>query len=160
MNKINALEELIGFYPDRVIIRVNSKKPHDETFSYKLAQKFYNNPEGLKRPIILTKQIIYDLQNSPKLNFYSMTIFYSILGDMYYIYGDFNRSMACFMRALSYNREDLASWVGLMFSLRSLEDYDSFEKIMFNLQTVHDRWLQNDSAVLTKDILSEMLSDL
>lgn len=156
MSNIKELQHQIGFYPSREIKTLEAGEPHDETFSYQLARDFYNNEKALEKPISLTKKIIYETQY--KLDFDKLTIFYSLLGDMYYIYGDFSKSLGCYMNALSYNRKDLASWVGLMFSLRALGEFELFEKIIFNLEQVYNKWVEHKSVVMDKNILLQLLN--
>jgi len=61
------------------------------------------------------------------------------------------------MKSLSYYRNDLTSWVELMFSLRSIEEFELFEGIIFNLEALYLSWKKDGSDVLDKKKLYELV---
>ena len=89
-----------------------------------------------------------------------ISVYFSLLGNMHYILGDFDKSVNCFMKSLSYNKEDLTSWVELIFSLRALGEFEIFEKIIFNLEKFYDLWIQENSYELNKDKIYWLISKI
>jgi len=156
-DEIKELESYLGFLIIRVELTPKSKTLWDEGFSYKLCQRFYNNKEELEIAIKKTTNILLNLpisKRDPKI----IAVFYSLLGNMYYLLEDFNKSIGCFMKSLNYNKNDLSSWIELAFSLRSLEEFDLFEKIIFNLDNIFYSWKQDSSSKLTKEKILELVS--
>lgn len=155
--KIWDLEEFIGFSIERKEITLDSNSPHDEFFSYSVCLKFYNDPINLKKAIILNEDILILLSKNDFKDKRLTALLFSLLGDMYYILGDFTRSLGAFMKSLTYNRVDMTSWVGLMFSLRALDKIDIFEKIMFNLEFFINSWNKSDEKEFNQDILIRLI---
>lgn len=161
MNKIkiliNNLEEYICFPIRRDKTALDSGKPHDESFSYGLCQRFYEDKKGLDIAIKMNEKIIFVLLKEKIHLNQSLSLLFSLLGDMYYLKGDFTRSMNCFMKALSYDKVEIANWVGLVFSLRSNGKIDLFEDIMFNFRPIYNLWENSASSVLDQEKLLDLI---
>ncbi|MBL7056091.1 hypothetical protein ISS07_04220 [Candidatus Woesearchaeota archaeon] len=157
--KIEDLESFIGFPVRRVLVTPAAKNPHDETLSYNLALRFYKKREEIEEAIIKVEAILVGLMNSGAES-EDISVYFSLLGNMHYILGDFDKSVNCFMKSLSYNKEDLTSWVELIFSLRALGEFEIFEKIIFNLEKFYDLWIQENSYELNKDKIYWLISKI
>ena len=158
-SEIKELEDYIGFPVKRKEITFEAKESHDETLSYGLCQRFYGKDKELKIAIKKTENILINLikfgYNKKKI-----ALFFSLLGDMYYIEGDFNRSINCFRKALSYNKVDITNWVGLIFSLRAIGEFKLFENGIFNFKELCTACKHNISDEFTKEEFTELLKKI
>lgn len=154
--KIEELEDYIGFPITRKEISFESNGTHDETFSYGLCQRFYGKNKELQIAIKKTENILIGLikfgYNKKKI-----ALFFSLLGDMYYIASDFNRSINCFMKALSYNKDDMTNWVGLMFSFRADGNIEIFEDIIFNFEDIYNSWKKDTSSEMNQEKIYNLI---
>lgn len=158
INNVHELEKYLGFPITRVQINPDSKNPYDETISYGLCQRFYNKEDELQRAVIKTTNILMQLinkENDKKL----IALYFSLLGNMYYILGDFKKSIGCFLKTLSYNKEDMTGWIELMFAIRANGDFGVFEDIIFNLEKIYIKWCNDKSEVLTKEKIFEIIKN-
>lgn len=157
--KIVMLEKYLGFDIRREIITFDSNEPHDENFSYSLALKFYNDNKSLMKGILMATEIAKDLNTyDDELEFRGLV--FSLLGDMFYLYGDFKRSLGCFIQSLSLSKKDYTTWVGFMFAIRANEDIELFEEMIFNLGKVYDAWNDDTLKSLNKEDLEHYLKSL
>jgi len=134
------LERLIGFSIERAIIPLELNEAHDETFSYRLCQRFYNKDEELKQAILLGKQALGELRNAGSRK---VGLMYSLIGNMYYILGDFNTSAGYSLRSLSYQQSDITPLIELLFSLRAIGEFELFDDAMFNFSQVYKQLHEN-----------------
>jgi tetratricopeptide (TPR) repeat protein len=153
---IKHLENEIGFEIERPIISFEDKLPHDETFSYNLALRFYGEEKKLKNAIILANKILKTILAENK-DARKIHLFYSLIGDMYYVLGNFRLSAGYFMKSLSYNKEDLTSWIGLLFSLRALGNFELFEKGIFDFKRIYYDWKKSGRKEMTQEYLETVL---
>jgi len=157
-DEINEIEKFLGFPIKRSEITIESEEPHDEKFSYGLCQRFYRKEDELKIAIDKTTKILSNLiKSSNKEKNEQISIFFSLLGNMHYILNDFNRAAGCFMKSLSYNKNDLTSWVEFIFSLRSMGNFEVFEDMIFNLEKIHHTWEADPDSNLTKGKIYELI---
>ena len=150
------MENKIGFPLRRVEITDKTLKSYDETFSFKLCQKFYGKREEL-RPLTekITSLLLKLIKNGDnKLIAYC----FSLLGNMYYILGDFKKSIGCFLKSLSYNKNDLTNWIELIFALRAEGKFEIFEDIIFNLEKIYISWKNDLDSKLTKEKIYELIN--
>ena len=101
MQEIKDLESSTGFPVRRNILKPERKESYDESFSYGLCQRFYNKEEELDAAIKKTTSIILGLLNEKSPDFRQTALFLSLLGNMYYLKGDFKKAIGCFMKSLS-----------------------------------------------------------
>ena len=71
-----------------------------------------------------------------KKNYHFFSIFYSLIGNMYYISKDYNVSAGYFIKSVSYSPDDINPWCELIFSLRAIGEFKIFEDIIFNLKHI------------------------
>jgi tetratricopeptide (TPR) repeat protein len=157
---IMELENYIGFPIKRNETKLESNKPHDETFSYGLCQRFYNKDKELKIAIKNLTNIIIKLENQSKKNKNckrETALLFSLLGDMYYLASDFSKSINCFMKALNFNKEDITNWVGLMFSLRAYGEIDIFENLIFNFEDIYYTWKKDTGSEMNQEKIYELM---
>lgn len=162
MNIKSATEELeryIGFPIKRVNVTLESRGPHDELFSYNLCQRFYGRDNKLRVAIKRTKLILSILLAMDKEGKYkSLTgAFFSLIGNMCYVLGEFRASTGYFMKALSYSKNDITNWVEFMFSLRANGNIDVFEDLIFNLQGVYEGWRDDKETEMTQEKVYELI---
>ena len=158
-DEIKELESYLGFPIKRVEITLESRNPHDETFSYGLCQRFYNKNDELKIAINKTTSILLSLVKlSNEKNNKQISTYFSLLGNMYYILGDFNKSIGCFMKALSYNKNDLTNWIELIFTLRVGGNFEVFEDLIFNLKKIYNAWKIDSEKRLNKEKVYELIN--
>jgi tetratricopeptide (TPR) repeat protein len=155
-NHIKKLEREIGFEIKRPIITLKNKQPHDETFSYNLAINFYEKEEHLKSVIIAANKILEQLLLD-KEDIKKILLFYSLIGDMYYVLGKFKISAGYFMKTLSSNKEDLTSWIGLLFSLRALGKFELFERGIFDFDKIYYEWKNSSEKEMTQEYAEKVL---
>ena len=86
-----------------------------------------------------------------------IALFFSLLGDMYYLAADYTKSTNCYMKALSYSKTDITNWIGLMYSLRADGKIDIFEDLIFNFSKVGILWKKDNEIELNQDKLLELL---
>ena len=158
ISEINELENYLGFSTNRLEITLDSKWAQNEIFSYDLLQRFYNKDDELKIAIGKTTKILKKLVESDNTNNKQVSNCFSLLGNMHYILGDFNRSIGCFMKSLSYDKNDLTSWVELMFALRSNGNFTVFEDLMFNIEKIYFLWKNDPARELTKEKVYELIN--
>lgn len=156
-SEINELENFLGFSTNRLEINLQSRWAQNEIFSYDLLQRFYNKDDELKMAIKKTTNVLAILIESNNSNNKQISNYFSLLGNMYYILGDFNKSIGCFIKSLSYNKNDLTSWVELMFSLRSNGNFKVFEDLMFNIGKIYLLWKNDPAKELTKEKVYELI---
>lgn len=157
--KIKELEEFLGFPLSRKGVRLEDNLPHDESVSYGLCQRLYGNPEDIKKAINRLTCIIIGLKKIKGNNNLEEQIafFFSVLGDLYYLEKDFDKAINCFMKALSYNREDITNWAGLIFSLRSHGEFKIFEEMIFRFEEIYIKWREDKSNEMDQKKLKELL---
>ena len=150
--QLKKLEAHIGFAAKRKKIPMSAAHPHDETFSYGLCQRYYGKDEELAEAITLAKEAIRADQKSWQL--------YSLIGNLYYIKGDFAMAAGCFMKALSYCRDDITGWVELLFSLRAMGEFELFERGMFDLKRLYYKWQSKKEKELSQSLLIAMIDEI
>jgi len=156
--KIRKLEQYIGFPLRKKDVTIESKEPHDETFSYGLCQRFYGKEDELKKSIKLGNEILFNLLKNKK-DAKQIEMLYSLIGNMYYLSGDFNYAAGYFMKCLSYNKEDISHWVGLLFCLRALGEFELFEKGMFNFEKLNLAWKNDKEKELGQEKVMEIITE-
>ena len=156
--KIRKLEQYIGFPLRKKDVTIESKEPHDETFSYGLCQRFYGKEDELKKSIKLGNEILFNLLKNKK-DAKQIEMLYSLIGNMYYLSGDFNYAAGYFMKCLSYNKEDISHWVGLLFCLRALGEFELFEKGMFNFEKLNLAWKNDKEKELSQEKVMEIITE-
>ena len=170
--EIKKLEEFIGFPIKKREVTLESGESHDETFSYSLCQRFYGKENELKNAInqgnkILSEllkcqkskisehaqepPVIYERFLTNKRDAKQIETFYSLIGNMHYLLGDFKFAAGYFMKCLSYNKNDVSHWVELLFCLRALEEFELFEKGMFNFERLNLAWKNDKEKNLTQE---------
>ena len=162
LKNIQGLERFIGFSIGRKVITYGQNEPHDEIFSYNLCLRFYDDEEGLRKAITDSVSILKMLIEHAKATRDPGTLekiahFCSLIGNMHYLAGDFGLSAGYFMKSLSYNKKDLTSWIELLFSLRALEEFNLFEKGIFNLEKLSSSWTKLPGRNLNQDIVKELI---
>lgn len=157
-SEINELENFLGFSTNRLEINLQSRWAQNEIFSYDLLQRFYSKDDELKTAIKKTTNVLTILVKSNNSNNKQISNYFSLLGNMYYILGDFSKSIGCFIKSLSYNKNDLTNWVELMFSLRSNGNFKVFEDLMFNTGKIYLLWKNDPAKELTKEKVYELVN--
>jgi tetratricopeptide (TPR) repeat protein len=138
--KINELEKIIGFSLKFKNITLKSKESHDESFSYGLSMRFYNKNNELIKTIIKTKQLLYLVKKRKKSDKITIESLYSLIGNMYYILGNYSISAGYFMKCITLNKKNITFWIELLFSLRAMGEFELFEKGIFNLEKMILDW--------------------
>lgn len=134
----------IGLPLDRIEVSIDSDTPHDETFSYELALKFYGMEKQLSYAIKKANQHLKEsLKIKDKKRISNM---FSIIGNLYYIKGDYKTSAGYFMQSIDHNKKDLTNWVELLFAIRAMGNFELFEKAVFNLRQLYLQG-QNSSRI-------------
>ena len=159
MSLLIEIENEIGFPIKRIESTDKTLSPYDETFSFKLFQKYYRKENELQALIEKTTRLLFVLEKEPNKDTRLIAYCFSLLGNMHYILKDFNKSIGCFMKSLSYNREDLTNWIELMFALRAHGNFMEFEGIIFNLEKIYSLWLQDPERELKKEKIYELISN-
>ena len=96
---IKKLEDYLGFLVERREVTLEANEPHDEILSYGLCQRFYGKEEELRIAIEKTTVILMELKRCDNRNLKKeISLFYSLLGDMYYLASDFTKSINCFQK--------------------------------------------------------------
>jgi len=157
ISKIKRLEKYVGFPLRKKDVTIESEESHDETVSYGLCQRFYGKEEELKKGIKLGNKILSNLLKNKK-DAKQIEMFYSLIGNMYYLSGDFNYAAGYFMKCLSYNKEDISHWVGLLFCLKALGEFELFEKGMFNFEKLNLAWKNDKEKELTQKKAVEIIT--
>lgn len=157
--KIVMLEKYLGFELRREIITFGSNEPHNESFSYGLALKFYNENKALMKAIMMATEIVKDLDGNDDEHLFRGLMF-CLLGDMYYLYGDFNRSLGCFIQSLKLSKNDYTTWVGFMFAIRATDNIELFEKMIFNLGRIYDAWNDGELKSLERNDIEDFLEGI
>jgi len=142
------IEKEIGFPIRRKTIEPGSKDSYDETFSYLLCQKYYNHPEQLKKAITLATKSLKETKNP---------LMYSLIGNMYYIAKDYKMSAGCFMKSLSYSRNDVTPLIELLFALRAIGEFEIFEKGILNLDRLYEKCERSE---ITQEWFTKIVSGL
>lgn len=162
IKEIKSLEKYLGFEIRKKSISLKSEQPYNEAFSYSLCQKFYRKEKELKKCIEHSKKILHKLLSKKNRSLYKEKIehFYSLIGNMYYLLGDFNNSAGFFMKCLSFNKDDLSHWIELLFSLRALGEIDLFEKGIFNFKELCIAWKNDSDQQLTQRKVVQLINNL
>ena len=149
--EIRELEAYIGFSVRRGILTLESKEPYDESFSYGLCQRFYNKDVELDVAIGRTTSILLRMVGKSGVDSIQKARFFSLLGNMHYLKGDFRSAIGCFMKSLSFGKDDMTPWIELMFALRANGNFGEFEAIAFNLEGIHALWRSDPATNLTRE---------
>jgi len=158
-NEINTIDKFLGFSTNKLEIDPNSKWNQNDLFSYGVCQRFYKKHDELKTAINITTKILLNLINlSDEKHNKQLSDLFSLLGNMHYVAGDYEKSIGCFMKALSYNKNDLTSWIEFMFSLRSNGNFDIFEDLMFNIEEIYNAWKFDSESQLSKEKVYELIN--
>ncbi len=148
------LREVTGIDIHREPIALESGQAHDDTFSYCLCQRYYDNPVGLSEAINLGNQAIaWALRNKGP----NLAKLYEFVGDMLYLKGDCRMAAGYFMKALTYSRSDINPWINLLFSLRSIGEFDLFEEAVFNFDSVYRAWEVSREPEMTQEIVNHLI---
>ncbi len=148
------LEEMFGFPIKRREITLESKEPYDENVTYSLCHRFYNEPSKLPVAIQKATMVLTNVKDSHDLN--QKAILFCVLGDLYYLQGDFSKSLGCYMKALSNQKKDVTPWAGFLFSIRALGHFDLFEDIIFHFEEFYKAWEMDTSWDFSKEKIEEM----
>jgi tetratricopeptide (TPR) repeat protein len=146
---------MIGFRAHRRIIALEDNEPHDETFSYSLALRYYGREIEMDEAIALAKEILRIMPGQCSNEDISQMC--SLIGNMLYIRGDFRLSAGYFIRALSYSKRDITPWIELLFSLRAIGEAELFEKGIFGLEELYNKWISCPEHELTQAKLVSMI---
>lgn len=157
--KIRKLEQYIGFPLEKKEITIESKESHDETFSYGLCQRFYGKEEELRKCIKLGNEILFNLLKNKK-DAKQIETLYSLMGNMYYLLSDFKFAAGYFMKCLSYNKNDISHWIGLLFCLRALGEFGLFEKGIFNFERLNLAWKNDKEKELGQEKVVEIIAKI
>lgn len=159
-NEIKELESDIGFPVKKAVLSPESRESYDESFSYGLCQRFYR--KGIELDIAIGKatSVLLHLMKDKGTDSAQIAVFFSLLGNMYYINDDFKKAIGCFMKSLSHNKRDMTAWIELMFALRADGNFQEFEGIMFNLEKIHNLWISDPEAELTRNRLYSVIGRL
>jgi|TARA_Y100000310_G_C20531988_1_gene738944 tetratricopeptide (TPR) repeat protein len=157
---IEMLEKYLGFPIKKKEITLKSNEPYNEVLSYGLCQRFYNKDDELKLAIKKTTTILMKILNNKDTDEKYISIFFSLLGNMYYVLGDYKQSIGCFMKSLSYNKNDTTDWIELIFALRAYGEFEIFEDIIFNFEKIYNEWKNNPSKELTKEKVYELINKI
>lgn len=162
MKEIEKFEEHLGFGVAKKDVTLESGESHDESLSYSACLRFYGKDDELKSAIsdgnkILKKLIIENKKSGAYKK--EVEAFYSLIGSMYYILGDFKYSIGYFMKCLSYNKQDVGNWMGLLFSLKSIGEFELFEKAMFGFEEVYGRWSEDNRNNMTQEKLLNLIEN-
>ncbi len=160
-DRIAELERTLGFPIDRRPIPYGLGEPHDEIFSYNLCLRFQKNDE-LEKAIGEAREILRMLLTERKRTGDSgldrtIGLFYSLIGNMYYIFDDFILSAGFFVESLSYEKDDITPWVELLFSLRAVGEFELFEKGIFNLEKLVTGWRDSREKRFSQDKFLELI---
>ena len=160
--EIRELESYLGFPIGKKDILLESNEPHDEAFSYNLCQRFYGKNDDLKKAIEIANKILKKLlqeykKDNSQVYLKDIERFYSLIGNMYYLLGDFKYAVGYFMKSLSYNKNDISNWVGLLFSLRSIGDFKLFEDGIFNFENLCRAWRDDPGKEMTQKKVIELI---
>lgn len=158
-SEIKELESYLGFQIEKKDIFLESNEPNDETFSYGLCQRFYGKENELKKAINTADKILAQLLQKRGNPDYikQIEMFCSLIGNMHYLLGDFKYSAGYFMKSLSYNKNDISEWVGLLFSLRSIGEFELFEKAIFNFEKLCLLWKNDHDREMTQKKVVELI---
>jgi tetratricopeptide (TPR) repeat protein len=152
---IAVLEKYIGFPIKRPEVTLESGRPYDESFAYRLCQQFYGNPDALTQAIRTTTKVLLTREVDRK----QRELLFAVLGNMYYLQGDFDRSIGCFLKSLTLNKIDLTNLIELAFALRASGRTALFEDIMFNLEVI-GMLLRQESKEINKDKIVEIIEKI
>ncbi len=132
---IKELEEYLRFPVKRVIVKLDYETPHDEAFSYAICQRFFNKPDQLKTAMQLGNKALNQLLK--KEDYIQISHLFALVGNMYYLQEKYKISAGYFLKSINYNKKDLTSWIELIFSIRAMGDFDTFDKCIFNLKKLY-----------------------
>jgi tetratricopeptide (TPR) repeat protein len=155
-DRINEFEMFIGFPVKRKETLAESNNSHDESFSYNLCQRFYGQDAELELAIARATSLLILLTKESGFS-REKELLFSLLGNLYYLQGDFERSIGCFLKALSSNKKDLTNLIELAFALRASGRISIFEDIIFNLERMHFTLRDYSQGELNKDRILEII---
>jgi len=158
-DNLRALEAFLGMEIMREPLEAGSKKSYNEIFAYALCNRFVGREEQITQAIQETKKCIVLLMGEDQNQQIQRktALLFSALGNLYYIAGDFHKSLGCFMKSLSNEKNDLIPWVELMFAYRAVGEFDTFEEIHFNLEKYYHAWQKHPSTAFNHSVLQEIL---
>ncbi|MBN2457564.1 hypothetical protein JXB31_00345 [Candidatus Woesearchaeota archaeon] len=171
-DKWGKLERYLGFEIRTRRTAIDSDACHDESISYSLCQRFYGRKDELEKALAYANNMLdmidgilepeglpeyarKDYENYKSTN--TILLIYQLVGNMYYMQGDFQRSAEHIMRCLSYERNDIGLWVELLFSLRSAGEFVLFEDAMFNFRALVIQWQADPDKILTHQKVVELI---
>lgn len=165
MQQIRRLENLIGFPIRRKEVLLELNEPHDETFSYGLCQRFYGKDRELEKAISESNGLLMLMLREQKLDpsradRKEIERLYALVGNMYYLLGDYRMSAGYFLKSLSYNKNDITPWIELLFSLRAIGEFELFEKGIFNLEKIYNSWKENPETELTQALFNKIIKNV
>jgi tetratricopeptide (TPR) repeat protein len=152
------LEDLLGISISRVELVQDSEETHDEKFA-NLCHRFAGKEGDIEETITLATRILSRETKAarPTLSKREISLLFSILGTLYYLQEHYEKSIGCFMKALSWYKEDMVPWIELMFAIRAHGEYGIFEDILFNIERMYAEWKRNSGKELTKQSLLGMI---
>ncbi len=165
MQQRKELENLIGFSVRRKAVPLELNEPHDESFSYGLCQRFYGRAGELEKAISEANGLLMMLLRENRLDpskaaHNEIGLLYALVGNMYYLLGDYRMSAGYFLRCLSYNKNDITPWIELLFSLRAIGRFELFEKGIFNLEKIYNSWKENPETGMTQALFNKIIKDV
>jgi tetratricopeptide (TPR) repeat protein len=154
--EILEYQDYLGFSLSRAHIPLEANQAHNECFSLGVCHRFYGREEELEEAIAkgnrILKRLISEHKKEDRYETY-LELFYAILGNMYYVKGDFRLATGYFMKVLDYAKDDITAWVELLFSLRAMGEFELFEEGIFAIERIYKGWKKNRDDGLTQNKL-------
>ncbi len=153
------LENFLGIPIKRIEFSLASKGPYDEVFG-NLCHRFYGQEKEIKKATILTTRLILNATTAHAYSQREISLLFSLLGTCHYLQEHYTKSIGCFLKALSWYREDMTPWIELMFAIRASGEYTIFESILFNLEPLYLQWKSDSASELDREKLLDMIDSL
>ena len=151
-------EELLGMKAARKRILLGDNEPHDETFSYGLCQRFYSDKDRLRAAAEIANSEIRQMIG--RASGKQLADAFALVGNIYYLLEDYGQAAGYFMKAITYDREDITCWIEFLFCLRAMGEFELFEKGIFNIGQLYNNWKANPQTQMDQDTLSGMIGAL
>jgi hypothetical protein len=136
-------------------VGIDSDIRENTLYSYHLCIRFYGDEIKLRKLAAAARKAFSQTDDVRlKMNLCAL------LGNIHHLLGDYGTAAGYFIETLSYTKEDVTAWIELLFCLRDMGHFKTFQAAVFNLEKLYEQWQKDPEVKMTQGLFMEMISQL
>jgi tetratricopeptide (TPR) repeat protein len=146
----NEIERIIGFKLERIPNYLENQCAKDDFILDKLCHLDLK-PADIDE---LEKQTIQTLKIKP-----DSEVLWAFLGYLYYIEGDFGKSIKCFFKTIELSPRNVDNWIDLAFAYRSFGDFLASDFLFLNYSSLIKEYVKANKFMDAR-VLSSLINNI